>query len=129
MRPGWAFALGAAAGLAAGLAPWLGGCGGGPASAPARDTVTVALPVERAEYAGATADRAAWRAWLSGYRPRLDSLAVSRPARDGCAGDSARISAWALLIHSGRSDANKPRRMTRRGFRYTPDLAVLNLVI
>ena len=142
MRPGWAFAIGAAAGLAAGLAPWLGGCGGGPASAPARDTVTitvrdtvrgpsavrivqavrapvrlplwpgldtvrdtallrdtvtVALPVERAEYAGETADGAAWRAWLSGYRPRLDSLAVSWPERTV----TERRGRWSVGITAG----------------------------
>ena len=62
-----------------------------------RDTVTVALPVERAEYAGETADGAAWRAWLSGYRPRLDSLAVSWPERTV----TERRGRWSVGITAG----------------------------
>ncbi len=88
MRPGWAFALGAAAGLAAGLAPWLGGCGGDPDSAPPGDTVMVALPVERAAVCRGDCGRGR----LAGVAERLPSASrfsggeLAGAYRDGAAG-------------------------------------------
>lgn len=57
-----------------------------------RDSVFVELPRQQAEYSGD-----GYRAWVSGYRPRLDSLRLEREV----AVTTRRRSRWSVGVHAG----------------------------